>query len=224
MNILSTGAVKPVLLRVLDSFRRDTGHNVTVLFATAPAILEQYRSSALFDVVIAPPRVLDDLPGTGRSGERVLLGSIGVGVMVRNGAPLPAVTTVKQFEQALHGADALVYNQASTGIYLEALFARLGIAEALAAKTIRYPDFAAVLQHVSSAPGRVLGLGATTVIIESEPKGVRFAGPLPAEIQNFTAYECAMMTGCASHQIAQDFLRYLTAPATRHQLAVAGIR
>ena len=112
--------------------------------------------------------------------------------MVREGATLPQIATVDEFKDALLGAESLVYNQASTGTYLETLFDRLGIAAQLAAKTTRYPDFAAVLDHVSNGKGREVGLGATTVIIENDGKGVKFAGPLPEEIQNYTAYESAV--------------------------------
>lgn len=85
----------------------------------------------------------------------------------------------------------MVYNQASTGIYLEKLFDRLGIGEQVKAKTTRYPDAAAVLGHISKGKTNEIGLGATTVIFEAESKGLKFVGPLPAEIQNYTTYAAA---------------------------------
>ena len=42
--------------------------------------------------------------------------------MVRYGTPPPKVATVDDFKQALLNAESVVYNQASTGIYLENLF------------------------------------------------------------------------------------------------------
>ena len=153
-----------------------------------------------------------------------MLGRIGVGVMVREDATLPQIATVDEFKEALLGAESLVYNQASTGTYLETLFDRLGIAAQLAAKPTRYPDFAAVLDHVGKGNGREVGLGATTVIIENTGKGMTFAGPLPEEIQNYAAYECAVLTACNSIEAAQEFMRYLTLPEAKRQLKAAGIR
>ena len=90
--------------------------------------------------------------------------------MVRGDAPLPMIGTIEEFKQSLLTAKSVVYNQASTGIYLEKLFERLGIAEHLKTKTVRYPDAAAVLDHVCKGKGDEIGFGATTVIIEGESK------------------------------------------------------
>ena len=61
IKILSAGAVKPGLTKVIDAFQRDNGNRVQVSFATAPAILKQIDEGATVDVVIAPPGVLEQL-------------------------------------------------------------------------------------------------------------------------------------------------------------------
>lgn len=226
MKFLSAGAVKPGLTKVIDAFRRDTGSAAKVSFATAPAILEQITGGEAVDIVVAPQNVLDRLAKAGKlsAADRVTLGRIGVGVMVRDGAPLPPVTTVDEFKQALLGAESIVYNQASTGIYLETLFERLGIGAAVGAKSTRYPDFAAVLAHVSEGKGNEIGLGATTVIIENIDKGVTFAGPLPAVIQNYTTYVAGIIANSDSPEIARQFLAYLSSSSAKSLLSSAGIQ
>jgi molybdate transport system substrate-binding protein len=224
IQLLGAGAVKPGLVKVVEEYRRQSGDDVGISFATAPAILKRLKDGEEFDVVIAPSAVLDELAAAGQVGaERVPLGRIGVGVLVRDGAPLPRMATVDEFKQALLGSESIVYNQASTGTYLDALFARLAIATQLAAKTTRYPDFAAVLDHVSKGKGREIGLGATTVIIENAGKGLTFAGPLPTEIQNYTAYSAALTTDGAGKETAREFFLYLASPPARSLLAEAGI-
>ena len=143
--------------------------------------------------------------------------------MVREGAPPPNISTVDKFKQSVLDAESLVYNQASTGIYLESLFDRLGIGAQLRAKSTRYPDFAAVLRHVSKGKDWEIGFGATTVIIENAHKGVAFVGSLPAEIQNHTEYVAAVIPNSAAEERAQEFLRYLESPATRSLLKAVGI-
>jgi len=144
IKLLSAGAVQPGLVRVIEAFRGETGNDVNVVFATAPAIRKRLGEGDAADVVIAPTDLLDELvkAGNAQAAERVIVGRIGVGVMVRGGAPLPKIATVDEFKQSLLNAESIVHNQASTGIYLQSLFERLGIAEQLAAKTTRYPDFA----------------------------------------------------------------------------------
>lgn len=225
MKILSAGAVQPGLTKVIDAFRRESNYEVRVSFATAPVILKKIRNGESVDIVVAPPKVLDELENTGvfSAADRIMIGRIGVGVMVRDGASLPAISTVEEFKTVLLSAESIVYNQASTGIYLDTLFDRFGIAAALQAKSSRYPDFAAVLGHVSRGNGREIGLGATTVIIESGNQGVQFAGPLPEAIQNYTAYAATIAEGGAK-QAAQQFMRYLSSPAARSLLSAAGIQ
>ncbi len=225
ISILSAGAVKPGLTKIIAAYHRKTAHEVRVKFATAPAILNGINGGETVDLVIAPPSVLDPLVKSAKikAGTRVTLGRIGVGVMVREDATLPQIATVEEFEGVLLRAESLVYNQASTGTYLDTLFDRLGIAAQLAAKTTRYADFAGVLDHVSHGKGREVGLGATTVIIENTGKGVQFAGALPEEIQNYTAYESAVLTACKSIEAAQEFMRYLTLAQAKQQFAAAGI-
>jgi molybdate transport system substrate-binding protein len=225
IKVLSAGAVQPGMVKVIDSFRHEIGHGVKVTFATAPAILKRIGDATIADVVVAPPAVLDEWVKAGKaaSANRVTVGRIGVGVMVRDGAPLPKIGTVDDFKQSLLSADSIVYNQASTGIYLETLFERLGIAEPLKAKTTRYPDAAAVLNHVGKGNDNEIGFGAVTVIIEGASTGLKFVGPLPAAIQNYTAYAATVVTDSVAPDPAQEFIRYLTSPAAKKAFAAAGI-
>lgn len=224
IRVLSAGAIEPGLVKVIDAFRRETGHDVKVTFATGPAILKRFGGETV-DVVIAPSTVLDELvkAGKGVPTERVTVGRVGVGVAVRDSAPAPKIATVDEFKQSLQSAESVVYNQASTGIYLAGLFDRLGIAEQLKAKTTRYADFAAVLDHVSKGKGSEIGLGATTVIIEGKNKGLKFVGPLPAEIQNYTTYAATVVAHGAGREPAREFIRYITTPEARAAFASAGI-
>ena len=225
IKLLSAGAVQPGLVRVIEAFRGEIGNDVNVVFATAPAIRKRLGEGDAADVVIAPTDLLDELvkAGNAQAAERVIVGRIGVGVMVRGGAPLPKIATVDEFKQSLLNAESIVHNQASTGIYLQSLFERLGIAEQLAAKTTRYPDFAPVLDHISKGKGAEIGLGATTVIIEAEAKGLKFAGPLPPEIQNYTTYGATVMAASASGDAAQALIRYLITPGAKALFTAAGV-
>jgi len=225
LKLLSAGAVQPGLMNVIDAFQRETGHGLNATFATAPEIRKRIGQGEAAHLVIAPPALLDDLVKTRKTtGERVIVGRIGVGVMVRAGAALPKITTVDEFRRSLLDTDSVVYNQASTGIYLETLFARLGIAAQLKTKTTRYPDAAAVLDHVSNGKNKEIGFGATTVIVEAKDKGLLFVGPLPAEIQNYTTYTAMMTADGAARDPAREFLGYLATEAAKAILAEAGIQ
>jgi molybdate transport system substrate-binding protein len=225
LMILSAGAVKPALSRLIEMFQAETGATVQVSFATAPELLTRISSNASADVLIAPTAVIQKLleAGTGAPIRRVMLGRIGAGVFVRDEVPLPQLGTVDDFRRALLEADSVVYNQASTGAYLTKLFDRLGIGAAIESKATRYPDFAAVLDHVAKGSGQEIGLGATTVIIENQSRGIRFAGPLPAEIQNYTVYEAVALVD-DRRTAAGNFLGYVESRAARKLISTSGIQ
>ena len=223
IHILSAGAVQPGLSKVIDMFRRDSGDEVIVSFATAPALAKRIAAGETFDIAIAPQQVIEALAAQEKFApdHRAALGRIGVGVMVRTGAPLPNIATVEALKSALISADSLVFNQASTGLYLENLFERLGITERVNSKTHRYPDFAGVLDHVAKGHGGEIAFGATTVIIENAGKGVRLVGPLPAAIQNYTIYAAALSAHASA--AARTGFHYLATPAAREIFTAAGI-
>jgi molybdate transport system substrate-binding protein len=225
VKVLSAGAIQPGFEKVIDAFRRETGYEVKVTFATAPEIRKRLSAGEKADVVIAPSAVIDELvaANSAQAMDRGTIGQIGIGIIVREGAPQPKIGTVEDFKNSLLRADSVIYNRASTGIYLEQLFERLGIGEQLKSKTTRYPDAAPVLNNVSTADGNVIGLAAITVIKENESRGLKFVGPLPAEIQNYTTYDAIVMTHGAADDLALGLVRYLTTSTAKAVFAAAGI-
>lgn len=227
LRVLSAGAVEPGLKPVLAAFARDSGHTVQLGFATAPQIRERGASgAALFDVVIAPPAVLDELEAASRidadRSRRVTLGRVGLGVVVRPGAPRPDLSSVDSFRRALVEADSLVFNRASTGLYVEGMLKTLNVDAS--GRSTRYPDGASVMEHVLHGKGREIGLGAVTEILLAADKGVQFVGPLPTPLQNFTTYTAAPARGDAgASDAARALLRALAAPAARAAFSAAGI-
>ncbi len=225
IKVLSAGAVEPGLVRLAEAFRRETGQEVKIQFGTAPQLAKRLADGEAADILIAPPAVVDEQVKSGKvvADGRVVVGRVGVGVTVRAGVPDPNIATVDALKQALLGADSVVYNRASSGIYLEQLFEKLGIAEQLKAKTTRYANGAQVLEHVIKGRGNEIGFGAITEIKLFAPKGLRFVGPLPAAVQNYTTYVAGVMVRAPAANAALEFVRYLGTPAARAAFATAGI-
>ena len=180
LKILSAGAVKPGLTKVIDAFQRDPRQQSSSLFrnrAGDPQADRRRRNTRCRHRAGRRGRGNTRIRKMRRGRKAVTIGQIGVGVFVRDGEPLPQIGTVEGFKESLLGVESVVYNQASTGTYLETLFESLGIGAAIRDKSTRYPDFAAVLDHVSKGKVREIGLGATTVIIENEKRGVKIRRP-----------------------------------------------
>ena len=222
VKILSAGAVKPALTKIIDAFRRDHQVHTEATFATAPAIVRRIGTGERVDVLVAPTTVLEELTKTGKCAvqETALIGRIGVGVLVGAGNPLPRIGTIEDLKGSLLEAQSIVYNRASTGTYLEKLFDSLGIAAALTSKSLRYDDFTGVLEHIRRGGNKEIGFGATTVIVENQNQGIQFAGALPAEIQNYTSYVGAAIS---RNENGGRFIRYLASPAAKAVFKDGGI-
>ena len=226
IRVLSAGAVEAGLVKLAEQFRRDTKNRVRIQFATAPQLERRLASGGEApDVLVAPPGLMNDQLRRGKveSEGNVLIGRVGVGVAVRSPGFDPDIADLERFKRSLLGADAVVYNQASTGLYIEKLIDLLGMADQLKAKTIRYASGAQVLEHLIHGGGGEIGFAAITEIRLYEPKGVRFVGPLPAQVQNSTAYSAAVMTDAPSIDVAREFVRFLGSPEAKAVLVAAGI-
>src|SRR5262249_38744798 len=140
INVLSGAAVEPALISAAAIFDKRTGNHVKITFATTPEIRRRVGAGETPDVVIAPPAALHDLAESGPvdRAERAALGGTGIGVAVGDAAPKPDVATTAALERAVLDADSVIYNRASSGLYVEGLLQRLALAERVQAKTKRY--------------------------------------------------------------------------------------
>jgi molybdate transport system substrate-binding protein len=226
LTVWSAGAVEEGVLRLTARYEREAGHEINPQFGTGPELEKRLASDATADVLIAPAAVVERAISAGRAvgGTEQPIGRVGVGVTVRRGVPRPKVTTVEHLKAALLDAESVVYNQASTGQYLESLFARMGVADQLKSKTTRYGNAAQVLEHVIAGKRREIGFGPITEIKSFEPKGVVLVGPLPTDVQNYTTYVAAVLQNTAANEAARDFIRYLTTPAARQAFAATGVQ
>jgi molybdate transport system substrate-binding protein len=225
INLISAGAVEPGVVAAADVFRKETGTEVKIKFATAPAIRERVGGGEAADVVIAPPAVIEELTKVGKldGSGRAAVGRVGVGVVIRNDGAKPDVSSSDGLKRALLDAESVVYNKASTGLYLEKLFERLGVGAQVKAKETRYPDGAAVMEHVIHGKGKEIGFGAITEIRLYGDKGAQFVGPLPGDAQNYTSYAAAPSAAPANRDGATAFLKFLASPAARAAFLAKGV-
>jgi molybdate transport system substrate-binding protein len=225
IKVLSAGAVEPGIVKLAEQFRRDTGNRVRIQFGTAPQLEKRLDGDEMADVLIAPPGVMEAQVRRNKvdAESRFIVGRVGVGVVVRAGAMEPDIASLDRFKQSVLTAESIVYNQASTGLYLEKLFDLLGIGDQLKPKTTRYANGAQVLEHVIAGRGNEIGFGAITEIRLFEPKGLKYVGPLPAQVQNYTSYAVGVMTDAPSPDVAREFVRFLGTPAAKAVFTSAGI-
>ena len=221
VNVMSGQAIEAGLVVAVDAFRQQTGNIVKITYATTPQMRRRIDEGETPDVVIAPPALLDELANAGKidRSAQVSVGRVGVGVAVRAGAPKPDVSTVDAFKRAVLDADSIIYNRASSGLYVEGLLQRLGLAEQIQAKTKRYAgtDMVDPLIH---GTGKEIGFMPVAEILHFRDRGMELAGPLPAEVQHYTSYAAAPSS---TSRVALEFVRFLGTPIAKNIFFSAGI-
>lgn len=224
LHVLSAGAIEPGLNAAAAAFEKQTGQVINITFNTAPELKKRMQGQPAFDVVIAPPAIMGEFAAARQLAEtRANVGRVGMGVAVRDGAPAPDISTLAALRQSLLAADSLVFNRASTGLYLEGLLTKMAIDAAVQGRTTRYPDGAAVMAHVIQGTGREIGFGAMTEILLYQGKGLKLVGPLPAEVQNYTSYTAAPLVAGKQAVLAQAFVSFLAGPVAKPLFVAAGV-
>lgn len=225
LKVLMIGAINPGFSNIAKQYKTDAGHNVTMQVDTAPGLTKRIAAGETADILIAPDNVIDEAVKQGKavaSSRTPAVAKVGIGVAVPAGHKAPDVASVDALKQALLGAESVVYNQGSSGIYIDKMLEQMGIADQLKAKTIRFANAGQVVNHVIEAKSNEVGFAPLPEIFSNESKGLRSAGPLPSSVQNYTSYSAVVMTG-GNADVAKDFIRYLTAPAAKKTFAAAGV-
>ena len=224
LQVLSAGAIEPGLKAAAAAFEKQTGHVAKITFNTAPELRKRMDSNPAFDVVIAPPAVIADFAAASKLLDvRANVGRVGMGVAVREGAALPDIANADALRRSVLDAESLVFNRASTGLYLEGLLKKMDVYAQVEGKTTRYPDGAAVMEHVIKGKGREIGFGAMTEILLYNGKGLKLVGPVPAEVQNYTSYTAAPLASSKSQALAEQFVGFLSGPVGKPLFVAAGV-
>lgn len=225
VKVLTAGAFKQVVLALVPDFERQTGNKVAVDNDTAGGLQKRIESGEAFDVAIITPTIVDGLAASGKMvpNSRVNLATVSIGVVVKEGAPKPDIGTVEAFKNALLSAKSVAYidpaSGGSSGIYVDKLLERLGIADQVRPKAkLKKGGYVADLIVSGEAE---LGVHQISEIVPV--KGAVLVGPLPKEIQNTTTYTAGLSAAAQNKDAAQALIKTLSGPAAASVFKAKGM-
>jgi molybdate transport system substrate-binding protein len=225
IKVLTAGAFKQVLLALVPDFEKATGHKVTVENDTVGALSKRIEGGEAFDLAVLTPAAVKDLSSKGKfvAGSAQSLARVGVGVVVREGAPKPDIGSVDAFKQALRAAKSVAYIDpaagGSSGIYVAGLLDKLGLAAEVKPKA-KLIHGGAVAEHIAKGEAE-LGIHQISEILPV--KGITLVGPLPAEIQNYTVYAAGLGANAKESEAAKALLKALSGTAAAAVLKAKGM-
>jgi molybdate transport system substrate-binding protein len=214
IRLLSVGSVQIAAKAIIADVEKTTGDNVAYTIVS-PDLIAGKLASAPYDMLIASVPVIEALEKSGaiRAGTRTPLARAGIGVMVRDGGPLPDVSTPDAFRKVLLAAKAIAYGDPAmpnqSGEVTVRILAKAGILDAVRPK----------LRPAGLGPGlAMVAKGEVDIALFNQvelPAGVRLAGAVPRPLQDYTFYEAALLAKGGARDAALDLIRSLTAPAAR---------
>jgi molybdate transport system substrate-binding protein len=227
VRVYSTGAPAEAAKTIGADFATQTGHHVTFTVAQ-PAILQQKLAAGdRPDVVILPAPLIATLErsGTLRAGGSTTVARVGIGVVVRAGAPTPDISSVAAIRKLLLDARAIAYPDpgsggGTAGRAVARMIDQMGLTETVRPKLTLEAAIGGGVELV--AEGKV-DVGFFNISEILPVKGVTLVGPLPAPLQNYIEFAAAVFPASAAAEPAASFVRSLAAATKRPTWQAAGL-
>jgi len=209
LKVLAGGSLRSVLTELAPTFEQASGHKLAIHFDTTPNLIKAATSGEPFDLGVVPIDVFYDAAAKAHFAPPVKFARVGYGVAVKAGAPRPDISTPEAFKKTLLDAKSITFLPASAaGSYILKMFERLGIAEAMKAKTI------AQAQPTGIAPAVVSGQAEIAVFVNNvlTAPGIDIVGPFPSGLQQELVFPAALAVDTKQKDAAQAFIDFLMSP------------
>ncbi|HSX93682.1 MAG TPA: substrate-binding domain-containing protein [Hydrogenophaga sp.] len=207
---ISSMATRQVLAELTTAYTARAGQAVAIESVGGVDAAKRVAAGEAFDVVILASDAIDKLIAAGHlQPGRVDLVRSGVAACVREGAPLPDLSSEASVKAAVLAADKISYSTGPSGVALQKLFERWGIAEAMAARTVQAPPGVPVASLV--AKGEVaLGFQQLSELLHVQ--GITVVGGLPEPIQIVTVFSAGIPVNAPRAEAVRALLAFMTSP------------
>ncbi|MGA9512729.1 MAG: molybdate ABC transporter substrate-binding protein [Pseudolabrys sp.] len=227
VKVFSTIGVQAALEELAPKFEQATSNKLNITWATAAILVKRVQAGETADLMVLTKQSLDALTKDNKAtaGADAVFASSGMAVVVKKGAPKPDISTPDAFKQALINAKTIAYSDpaagGASGVYFAKLLERMGIADQMKAKTRHPPP--------SGNSANLVVAGEADLAIQQEPEvmsvaGIDMVGPLPADLNNITAYAAGIGAGSQQADAATALIRFLHSPEAQAVFKAKGLK
>jgi molybdate transport system substrate-binding protein len=211
VRILSSMASKSVLQAMASKYQASTGNRIELTAIGGVDALKKVQAGDPSDIIILASNAIQTLQAQGHAlaGSRVDLVTSGVSIAVPSGTPPPDISSEAAVREAVLQAASIGYSTGPSGVYLEKLFERWGILEAIRPRFVQAQPGVAVGSLV--AQGKV-ALGFQQLSELLNVAGIEVLGPLPEAIQLLTTFSGAVLNKGNQPEAARAILQYFASP------------
>jgi molybdate transport system substrate-binding protein len=210
INLLSTLALRAVLLEIADDFRAMSGLSLAATYKSTNAVLNLIADGATVDMTIITREAIDRLVHDGIivDGSTANLAQSAIGLAVRAGAPKLDIGTVAALRRTLVDTKSIAFTRlGASGVHFAQVIERLGIADDVRRKA-RIGD-----AYIGEVVARGEAEIAVQQISELMPvKGIDIIGPLPDEVQKISVFAAGIFRAARNPEGARKLIAYLAEP------------
>jgi molybdate transport system substrate-binding protein len=211
LKVIAAGATRPALTVIIAGYEKSTGNKVQVTFASAGSIRAMLAKGEVADVLILPKENFAEAENEGWviPGSRADLASVGIGMAVKAGAPVPDISTAEKFKAVLLEAPTIALMdpaRGTSGKHLAEVFTSVGIAEQLKPKS-QLQQEGYVAARVANGEAAI-GLHQMSELLPVP--GVTIVGPVPAPYQKTTTYSAGVSARSYQVPAAKSFVAFAT--------------
>lgn len=227
VTVMISGGFKAALEKLSPVWEKQTGNHIVVIPGpsmgkTPQAIPNRLARGEKADVVIMVGDALKHLEQDRRTqpGSRIELADSPIGMVVKQGAPVPAIKTDAELRTALLQAKSVAYSDSASGRYVsETLFKKLGIDHQMQTK-------AQMVERIPVASEVAKGkytLGFQQVSELLPVAGVTFIGELPDDVQYITRFAGAVVVNAEHRDEGKALLAFLSSPQAQKVITETGM-
>lgn len=207
---------------VLPAFEKETGLKVEVRWEPTTVIMQELAKGAKTDILIVTDKATDELTQKDAviASSATPLAQAVLGLGVRQGDPKPDISTTENFIKALVDARSVAYSRAgASGIYLEKLIERFGVADQVRAKATVIPAGFTAEQVVNGKADLAVQQISELIVVE----GCEVVGPFPPEVQSATPFIATITKDCAQTDAAASLIKAMASPEAQKAYVASGL-
>jgi molybdate transport system substrate-binding protein len=206
-----------VLEEFRPAFERRLASRLDLRFDATHAILAQMKDLRA-DLLVLSAEAMEGLRRDGQVAQVRPLGSSGIGIAVRAGAPKPDIGSVDALKRALAAASSVAHSKVgASGLYFAELLPRLGVN--LRKRIVVEKGPVGLVVAAGEAE-----LGVQQLCELAPVPGIDIVGPLPDPLQRLTHFAGGIPLNAANPNGALALLQLLRADAARAGMVKGGMQ
>jgi len=207
--VLSSQGVTGLMENLIPDYERRSGDKLIVKFGVSNSIKKEIDDGASFDLTILARDQLDALAESGKivPGTQTTIARSGVGIAIKAGAAKPDLTNAEAVKRSFLSSSGIAFTLGgASGVYFQKLIKEWGIEDQLkdrlhpqptgrSAEQVARGDAQYAIQQISELQG---------------VPGTEVAGPLPPDLQLYTAFSAAIGKNAKNPTGAKALIEFLT--------------